>query len=192
MSLIEYLDHEQERHLQELNDFLRIASVSAKSEHKEDMETAASWLVDRMLEAGLQTAEVIPTAGHPVVLGEWRGAPGAATLLVYGHYDVQPPEPLEEWDTPPFDPTVREGKLFARGSVDDKGQAYLHLKAVEAQIAENGKLPVNVIFLMEGEEEIGSPNLESFLVEHKDRLACDAVLISDTTMFAPGQPSITM
>jgi acetylornithine deacetylase/succinyl-diaminopimelate desuccinylase-like protein len=156
------------------------------------MRRAAEWLVERMLEAGLQTAEVLPTGGHPVVLGEWRGAEGAPTLLVYGHYDVQPPEPLDEWQTPPFEPTVRDGKLFARGSVDDKGQLYLHLKAVEAHIATRGTLPVNVIFLIEGEEEIGSEHLESFLVENRERLKCDAVMISDTSMFAPGLPSITV
>ncbi|CAN5770652.1 dipeptidase [soil metagenome] len=190
MPITEFLHRNRERHLEELKQFLSIPSISAKSEHRADMARAAAWLAERMLEGGLQTAEVIETAGHPVVLGEWRGAPGAQTLLVYGHYDVQPPEPLDEWDTPPFEPTVRDGKLFARGSVDDKGQLYLHLKAVEAHIAERGKLPVNVVFLIEGEEEIGSPHLTDFLRSNKDRLACDAVLISDTSMFAPGQPSI--
>jgi acetylornithine deacetylase/succinyl-diaminopimelate desuccinylase-like protein len=188
----EYLEGSRERHLDELEEFLRIPSVSAKTEHRADMARAAEWLVERMLEAGLQTAEVLPTGGHPVVLGEWRGAEGAPTLLVYGHYDVQPPEPLDEWRTPPFEPTVRDGKLFARGSVDDKGQLYLHLKAVEAHISTRGKLPVNVIFLIEGEEEIGSEHLESFLVENRERLKCDAVMISDTSMFAPGLPSITI
>ena len=186
-----YLAAHRTRHRTELDEFLRIPSVSAKSEHREDMQRAAAWLVDRMIEAGLQKAETMPTGGHPVVVGEWRGAPDAPTLLVYGHYDVQPPEPLEEWTSPPFEPTEREGKLFARGSVDDKGQLYLHLKAVEAHIAEHGRLPVNVVFLIEGEEEIGSVHLEDFLVENRETLACDAVLISDTTMFAPGLPSIT-
>jgi acetylornithine deacetylase/succinyl-diaminopimelate desuccinylase-like protein len=188
----EYLEANRERHLAELEAFLRIPSVSAKSEHREDVRRAAEWLADRMLEAGLQTAEVLPTAGHPVVLGEWRGAPGAPTLLVYGHYDVQPPEPLDEWLTPPFEPSVRDGRLYARGSVDDKGQLYLHLKAVEAHVATRGTLPVNVVFLIEGEEEVGSEHLESFLVENRERLRCDAVTISDTTMFAPGLPSITV
>jgi acetylornithine deacetylase/succinyl-diaminopimelate desuccinylase-like protein len=189
-SLSEYLENNRDRHLDELKDFLRIPSISAKSEHSGDMTTAAAWLAERMLEAGLQSAEVIQTGGHPIVLGEWRGAPGAQTLLVYGHYDVQPPEPLDEWDTPPFEPTVRDDNLYARGSVDDKGQMYLHLKAVEAHIAERGKLPVNVVFLVEGEEEIGSPHLADFLRANQARLACDAVLISDTSMFAPGLPSI--
>jgi acetylornithine deacetylase/succinyl-diaminopimelate desuccinylase-like protein len=189
-SISEYLERSRDRHLDELKDFLRIPSISAKSEHSGDMATAASWLAERMLDAGLQSAEVIQTAGHPIVLGEWRGAPGAQTLLVYGHYDVQPPEPLDEWDTPPFEPTVRDGNLYARGSVDDKGQLYLHLKAMEAHLSERGQLPVNVVFLVEGEEEIGSPNLAGFLRENQARLACDAVLISDTSMFAPGFPSI--
>jgi acetylornithine deacetylase/succinyl-diaminopimelate desuccinylase-like protein len=192
MSAIDgYLETNRQRHLDELSDFLRIPSVSAKSEHREDTRRAAEWLVERMLEAGLEVAELLPTPGHPVVLGEWRGAPGAPTLLVYGHYDVQPPEPLDEWDSPPFEPVVRDERVYARGSVDDKGQLYLHLKAVEAHIAVNGALPVNVVFLVEGEEEIGSPNLEAFLVKNRERLACDAVLVSDTGMFAPGLPSIT-
>ena len=192
MSATDHLRANRDRHLDELKDWLRIPSVSAKSEHRDDTARAADWLAERMREAGLRTVEVIPTAGHPVVLGEWRGAPeGAPTLLVYGHYDVQPAEPLDEWTSAPFEPEVREGNLYARGSVDDKGQVYLHLKAVEALLAANGTLPANVVFLVEGEEEIGSPNLAGFLRENAARLACDAVMISDTTMFAPGLPSIT-
>ncbi|MDQ3606204.1 MAG: dipeptidase [Gemmatimonadota bacterium] len=192
MRLNDYLEQNRQRHLDELVEFLRIPSVSAKSEHRGDMHRAANWLVERMLEAGLEIAELIPTAGHPIVIGEWRGAPGAPTLLVYGHYDVQPPEPLDEWESPPFEPAVRDGKLYARGSVDDKGQVYLHLKAVEAHIGAAGTLPVNVVFVVEGEEEVGSPHLEEFLVQNQERLRCDAVLISDTTMFAPGLPSVTI
>ncbi len=191
MQIADYLKEHRQRHIEELMDLVRIPSISAKTEYREEVRRAAEWLVERMLEAGLDIAELIPTAGHPVVVGEWRGAPGAPTLLVYGHYDVQPPEPLEEWITPPFEPAIREGKLFGRGSVDDKGQLYLHLKAVEAYIGAHGRLPVSVIFLIEGEEEVGSPHLEQFLVENQERLRCDAVLISDTTMFAPGLPSIT-
>ncbi len=193
MAVTEYLEQHRERHLRELFDFLRIPSVSAKSEHRDDTRRAAEWLAERMREAGLQTAEVVPTAGHPIVIGEWRGAPeGAPTLLVYGHYDVQPPEPLDEWHSAPFEPEIRDGKIFARGSVDDKGQVYLHLKAVEAHIAARGALPVNVVFVVEGEEEVGSPHLQSFLQENRERLRCDAVVISDTTMFAPGLPSVTV
>lgn len=192
MSLIEYLQQHRRRHLEEWIDFVRIPSISAKSEHRPDMRRAAEWLVERMLEAGLQTAELFPTAGHPVVVGEWRGAPGAPTVLVYGHYDVQPPEPLDEWTSPPFEPEIRDGRLYGRGATDDKGQLYLHLKAVEAHIATHGALPVNVVFVIEGEEEVGSPNLEAFLIENRERLACEAVLISDTGMFAEGVPAITV
>ncbi|MEX2583216.1 MAG: dipeptidase [Gemmatimonadota bacterium] len=188
---IEHLRANRERHLAELQEFVRIPSISAKSEHRGDVRAAAEWVVERMLEAGLETAELHPTDGHPIVVGEWRGAPGAPTLLVYGHYDVQPPEPLDEWTSPPFEPTIRDGRLYARGSVDDKGQLFLYLRAVEAHVSSRGKLPVNIVFLVEGEEEVGSPHLEAFLVENRERLACDAVLISDTGMFAPGLPSIT-
>jgi acetylornithine deacetylase/succinyl-diaminopimelate desuccinylase-like protein len=191
MTPSEYLQQNEQRNLDELKEFLRIPSVSAKSEHRDDTRRAAEWLAERMREAGMQTVDVVPTEGHPIVIGEWRGAPGAPTLLVYGHYDVQPPEPLDEWTTPPFEPTVRDGKLYARGSVDDKGQVYLHLKAVQAHIATHGALPVNVVFVVEGEEEVGSPNLEGFLQANRERLRCDAVMISDSTMFAPGLPSIT-
>ena len=174
----------------ELYDFLRIPSVSARSEHDADTARAAEWLRASLERIGL-TAEVIPTAGHPIVLGEWRtGGAGAPTVLVYGHYDVQPAEPLELWDSPPFEPTVRDGKLFARGSVDDKGQLFLHVKALEAHLATRGSLPCNVIVLAEGEEEVGSVNLERFIRDHAERLKCDAIVISDSAMFAPGLPSI--
>ena len=192
MAVSDYLQRNRERSLEELNEWLRIPSISAKSEHREDTARAAEWLATRMRDVGLQTVDVVPTAGNPVVVGEWRGAEGAPTLLVYGHYDVQPPEPLDEWKSAPFEPEVRDGRIYARGSVDDKGQVYLHLKAVEAHLKENGSLPVNVVFLIEGEEEVGSPNLVTFLHEHVERLRCDAVMISDTTMFAPGLPSITV
>jgi acetylornithine deacetylase/succinyl-diaminopimelate desuccinylase-like protein len=192
MAVSDYLQRNRERSLEELHDWLRIPSISAKSEHREDTARAAEWLAGRMRQIGLTTVDVVATAGNPVVVGEWRGAEGAPTLLVYGHYDVQPPEPLDEWNSPPFEPVVKDGRIYARGSVDDKGQVYLHLKAVEAHLAENGSLPVNVVFLVEGEEEVGSPNLGAFLQEHVERLRCDAVMISDTTMFAPGLPSITV
>ena len=174
----------------ELFAFLRIPSVSARSEHKADCAAAAQFVADALTQIGLTTT-IEPTPGHPIVVGEWRGAgPDAPTLLVYGHYDVQPAEPLELWTSPAFEPTVRDGRIYARGSVDDKGQLYLHIKALEAHLAVRGTLPVNVIVLAEGEEEVGSENLEQFLEREKGRLACDAVVISDSTMFAPGIPSI--
>jgi acetylornithine deacetylase/succinyl-diaminopimelate desuccinylase-like protein len=175
---------------EELFELLRIPSVSARSEHRADMTRTAQWVANAMRAAGLE-AEIFQTQGHPIVLGEWRKAgPDAATVLVYGHYDVQPPEPLELWTSPPFEPTIRDGKIFARGAVDDKGQLFLHIKALEAHLSERGTLPVNIIFLAEGEEEVGSENLEAFVESHAKRLAADAVVISDSSMFAPGQPSI--
>jgi acetylornithine deacetylase/succinyl-diaminopimelate desuccinylase-like protein len=173
----------------ELFAFLRIPSVSARSEHTADTARAAEWVADSLRTVGLE-ANVHRTPGHPVVVGEWRGARNAPTVLIYGHYDVQPAEPLELWHSPPFEPTVREGKVFARGSVDDKGQLFLHVKALEAHLAVRGSLPVNVVFLAEGEEEIGSPNLTPFVEEHAALLKSDAVVISDSSMFAPGLPSI--
>ena len=174
----------------ELFDLLRIPSVSARREHNEDTARAAEWVARSMRDAGLQ-ATVHPTAGHPVVVGEWRGAgPDAPTVLAYGHYDVQPAEPLELWETPPFEPTVRDGKIFARGAVDDKGQLFLHIKALEALLRTRNALPVNVIVLAEGEEEVGSEHLADFIESHADLLRADAVVISDSAMFAPGLPSI--
>ncbi len=187
--LAAYFDANAERARAELFDFLRIPSVSARSEHDGDTRRAAEWTRAALERAGLAAA-LHETAGHPIVLGEWRGAAGAPTLLVYGHYDVQPAEPLELWDSPAFEPTVRDGRIYARGSVDDKGQLFLHIKALEAHLAATGTLPVNVIVLAEGEEEVGSAHLEAFVEAEKARLACDAVVISDSAMFAPGVPSI--
>ena len=185
-----FIDANTARFRDELVDFLRIPSVSARSEHNADTARAAAWLAAECTRIGLAT-EVVPTPGHPVVLAEWRGAPaGAPTVLVYGHYDVQPAEPIELWTSPPFEPTVRDGKLYARGSVDDKGQLYLHVKAIEAHLAVRGTLPVNLILLAEGEEEVGSDHLADFVQGHAARLTCDCVVISDSSMFAPGQPSL--
>lgn len=185
-----YLTKHDARIQRELYDFLRIPSVSARSEHDADTARAAEWTAQALRDAGLE-ASVHPTAGHPVVVGAWRGAgPSAQTVLVYGHYDVQPAEPLELWTSPAFEPTVRDGKLFARGSVDDKGQLFLHVKALEAHLKARGKLPVNVIVLAEGEEEVGSEHLAPFIEANASRLAADAVVISDSAMFAPGLPSI--
>ena len=184
-----YLSTHDARIHDELFDLLRIPSVSARSEHAPDVQRAAEWIRSALERIGI-AAEIHQTPGHPIVLGEWRKAPGAPTVLVYGHYDVQPAEPLELWHSPPFEPTVREGKIFARGSVDDKGQLFLHLKALEAHLAVRGTLPVNVIVLAEGEEEVGSENLEHFVESNAARLRADAVVISDSSMFAPGLPSI--
>lgn len=180
----------QSRARDELFDLLRIPSVSARSEHNTDTARAADWVAAALRKVGL-IATVHPTKGHPIVVGEWRKAPaGAQTVLVYGHYDVQPAEPLDLWDSPPFEPTVRDGKIFARGSVDDKGQLFLHIKALEAHLSTRGALPVNIIVLAEGEEEVGSDNLAEFIEAHAGQLQCDAVVISDSAMFAPGLPSI--
>jgi acetylornithine deacetylase/succinyl-diaminopimelate desuccinylase-like protein len=173
----------------ELFEFLRIPSVSAKSEHNADTSRAAEW-VKASLDKIDVPAKIYPTPGHPVVVGEWRKAPGAPTVLIYGHYDVQPAEPLDLWTSPAFEPVVRDGKIFARGSVDDKGQLFLHIKALEAHLATRGKLPVNIVVIAEGEEEVGSENLAQFVADQKKLLAADAVVISDSAMFAPGLPSI--
>jgi acetylornithine deacetylase/succinyl-diaminopimelate desuccinylase-like protein len=185
-----YIDRHLARFQDQLFEFLRIPSVSARSEHDEDTEAAARWFADQLRSAGLD-AEIHPTARHPIVMGEWRGAgPEAATLLIYGHYDVQPAEPLRLWDSPPFEPTIRDGRIYARGSADDKGQLFMHVKAIESHLKGVGSLPVNVVVLAEGEEEIGSPSLVPFVEANRDLLACDTVVISDSTMFAPGIPSL--
>lgn len=176
--------------MEELSVFLRIPSVSARSEHKADCASAAQFVADGLARIGF-TVAIESTPGHPIVVGEWRGAGASApTLLIYGHYDVQPVEPLELWTSPPFEPTIRDGRLYARGAVDDKGQLHVHLRALEAHLAVRGSLPVNVIVLAEGEEEVGSEHLAAFLEQARTRLACDAVVISDSAMFAPGIPSI--
>ncbi len=178
------------RFYQELDEFLRIPSVSAKSEHNADTRRAADWVRAQLEQAGL-TAETLDTPGHPVVVGEWRGAgPDAPTVLVYGHYDVQPAEPVDLWHSPPFEPDIRDGRIYARGSADDKGQLFVHVKALEAHLATRGQLPVNVVVLAEGEEEVGSPNLVPFVKAHRGRLKAETVVISDSAMFAPGLPSL--
>ncbi len=185
-----FIDNELPRFREELFEFLRIPSISARSDRSDQVIEAADWLRDRMAEAGL-TAEVISTDGHPVVLGEWREAgPDAPTILIYGHYDVQPSDPDDLWTSPAFEPEIRDGRIYARGSADDKGQVFMHLKAIEAHLSARGSLPANVVFLVEGEEEVGSVNLTPFVKAHLDRLAADAVVVSDSGMFAPGLPSI--
>ncbi len=187
--LDKYLEQNDSRIREELFEFLRIPSVSARTEHNGDTARAAEWLKQSLDKIGM-TASIHPTRGHPIVIGEWRGAPGAPTVLVYGHYDVQPAEPLELWTSPPFEPTVRDGKIYARGSVDDKGQLFLHVKALEAHLATRTRLPLNVVLIAEGEEEVGSTNLEQFVSANQGMLKADVAVISDSSMFAPGQPSI--
>jgi acetylornithine deacetylase/succinyl-diaminopimelate desuccinylase-like protein len=190
-SALEYARAHREEYLEQLMEFLRIPSVSTTPELREDMQRAAGWLAGRMRQIGLSRAEVIPTAGQPVVYGEWLGAGAQApTVLIYGHYDVQPTDPDEEWYSPPFEPTIRDGNLYARGADDNKGQHYAHLAATDAFFQTRGAPPVNLKFLLEGEEELGSPNLDAFIQQHKDLLACDVALISDTGMLDAGTPAI--
>ncbi len=174
----------------QLKALIRIPSVSAQPDHNADTRRAAAWVRDDLARIGLKT-ELIETKGHPIVYAEWLGAPGKPTLLVYGHYDVQPAEPLEPWLSPPFEPTERNGNLYARGATDDKGQMFTHLKAAEAWLKTSGSLPVNVKFVIEGEEEVGGANLEAYMAEQAQRLACDYAVISDSSQFAPGAPAIT-
>src|SRR5215203_1419962 len=184
------IDADREKYLEELKDYIRIPSISTDPDYKDDVLRASDWLLGKMRAAGL-TTEQIQTAGNPLVYAEWLGAPGKPTVLFYGHYDVQPADPLELWRNPPFEPTVEGDKLVARGSTDDKGQSYTHAKAVAAMLAERGSLPVNVKFLVEGEEEAGGQAIEAYV--RKDggqRLAADCVVISDTSLYAPGQPSL--
>ncbi len=187
--LDDFLSANHQRIKDELFEFLRIPSVSAKSENTPDVARAAEWVRQSLDRIGIP-AKIYPTKGHPVVVGEWRNAPGAPTVLIYGHYDVQPAEPLDLWTSPPFEPEIRDGNIFARGSVDDKGQIFLHIKALEAHLATRGALPVNVVVIVEGEEEVGSEHLTEFVEQNKALLQADGVVISDSTMFAPGQPSI--
>ncbi|MEW6747300.1 MAG: dipeptidase, partial [Planctomycetota bacterium] len=188
--VINYIRENRDRHLEQLVEFLRIPSISTDPEKKAAVEEAARWTRDHLQAAGCTRAEIFPTPKHPVVYAEWCGAPGKPTILIYGHYDVQPVDPVNLWTTPPFEPAVRDGRLYARGAADDKGQLSIHMNALEAHIKTSGQCPVNVKFLIEGEEEIGSPNLESFIAANQALLACDAVVVSDTSMFAKGVPSI--
>jgi acetylornithine deacetylase/succinyl-diaminopimelate desuccinylase-like protein len=191
-SALEFAQAQQTVDLQRLIELLRIPSISTSPEHRDDVRRAANWLVTRMREIGLSRAETIPTAGHPVVYGEWLGAePGAPTVLIYGHYDVQPTDPDQEWASPPFEPTIQGDLLYARGASDNKGQHYAHLAATEAFFRAEGAPPVNLKFVIEGEEEVGSPHLGDFIQGHADMLACDAALISDTHMVEARTPTIT-
>ncbi|WP_025698352.1 dipeptidase [Paenibacillus forsythiae] len=190
MSYTEYFASRRDEHLNELTEWLKIPSISALSEHKDDILAAAQWLADTLGKAGLEHVEIHPTGGHPAVYADYLHAPGKPTLLLYGHYDVQPVDPLNLWTTPPFEPNIRDGKLYARGATDDKGQVFIHIKAIEAILKQEGSLPVNLKVCIEGEEEIGSVHLTSFLEQHQDLLAADAVLVSDTSLLERGRPAI--
>src|SRR5713226_1501213 len=185
-----FVEQNQNRFLEELRDFLRIPSISTLPEHKPDVEKAAQFVADSLTRAGIENVELIPTAGNPLVYGDWLHAPGKPTVLCYGHYDVQPPDPLELWKTPPFEPSVRDGNLYARGSADDKGQMYMHIKAVEALKAVNGTLPINLKFLVEGEEEVGGAAIAKYVAENPAKLKADVALVSDTALYAEGLPTL--
>src|SRR5712672_1709818 len=191
MNLANFIEDQREQHLAELCEFLRIPSVSAKSEHKPDIERAARWVSEKLGAAGFKKVEIVPTSMHPLVFAESLEAPGNPTVLFYAHYDVQPAEPLDLWTSPAFEPTVRDGNLFGRGTADDKGQVHIHLKALEALLKTSGTLPVNVKVMIEGEEEVGSVNLWEFVQKNRERLKADALVVSDTSMLAKGVPSIT-
>lgn len=186
-----FVERNESRFLNELLDFLRIPSISTLPEHKQDVAQAAQFVSGSLERAGLENVEVIQTARHPLVYADWLRAPGRPTVLCYGHYDVQPPDPLELWKSPPFEPSIRDGNIYARGACDDKGQMYMHIKAVEAlRAVYDGKLPVNLKFLIEGEEEVGGESISKYVPRHKDKLKADVALVSDTELFADGVPTL--
>jgi acetylornithine deacetylase/succinyl-diaminopimelate desuccinylase-like protein len=190
--LVAYVRDNRERYLAELKTWIANPSISADPAHHADVRRSAEAVAARMRAAGLTEAEVLETDGLPVAYGSWLHAPGAPTILIYGHHDVQPADPFELWTSPPFEGTVRDGNIFGRGSVDDKGQVLMHLAALEAHLNVNGRLPLNVKVVVEGEEEIGSPSFEAFLARQRERLACDVAVISDTAVFAEDVPSLTV
>jgi acetylornithine deacetylase/succinyl-diaminopimelate desuccinylase-like protein len=188
--VLKYIESNNDNYVNELKDYLRIPSISTLAANKTNMKECAQFVSKKLKDAGMNKVKIIPTKGHPLVYGEWMKAKGMPTVLIYGHYDVQPVDPLNLWKSQPFEPVVKGGKIWARGANDNKGQNFVHIKSVEAFMKTEGKLPVNVKFLIEGEEEIGSSNLETFLKKNRKLLACDAVLISDTSLYAEGIPTI--
>jgi acetylornithine deacetylase/succinyl-diaminopimelate desuccinylase-like protein len=190
LSVIDFIQTNRDRYVTELKEYLAIPSISALPEHAGDLRKCAEWTAAEMRRIQLENVRLIDTPGNPVVYGEWLGAPGAPTILFYGHYDVQPVDPLDLWESPPFEATVRDGEIYARGAADDKGQVFMHFKAIEAHLRKNGKLPVNIKVIIEGEEEVGSKNLDTFVKANKELLAADVVVISDSAMFDRGVPSI--
>ena len=188
--IVDYINVQRDRYVDELKQYLAIPSVSALPQHQARCAAGGRWSADHMRAIGLENARLIETAGNPIVFGEWLNAPGAPTILFYGHYDVQPVDPIELWESPPFEATVREGEIYARGAADDKGQVFMHFKAIEAHMKQNGRLPVNIKVFLEGEEEVGSLHLDEFVRANKSLLAADVVVISDSAMFAREIPSI--
>ena len=189
--VVSYINSHRDNYVEELKEFLKIPSISTLAENKPDMKTAAEFVAGKLRSAGMQNVKIIETKGHPLIYADWLNAPGKPTVLVYGHYDVQPVDPINLWDSPPFEPTIKDGKIYARGATDDKGQMYMHIKTVEAFMKTEGTLPLNVKFIIEGEEEIGSGNLEEFVNKNQELLKCNAVLISDTSLYGPGIPTLT-
>jgi len=187
-----YLHEHRDRFLDELLEFLRIPSISSLPEHKEDVQGAAEWLAYRMERAGIESVRVLPTGGHPVVYGEWLHASEGPTILIYGHFDVQPVDPLDLWDDPPFEPVIREGRIYGRGATDDKGNLFVPIIVAEAMMKTGGALPVNVKFFFEGQEEIGSPQLPDFITANKDLLSCDLVVSADGGQWAEDQPALVL
>jgi acetylornithine deacetylase/succinyl-diaminopimelate desuccinylase-like protein len=188
--VVDFINVNRDRYVEELKQYLAIPSISALPEHAADVRRAAQWTADALTAVGLQNVRLIDTPGNPVVYGDWLNAPGRPTILFYGHYDVQPVDPVNLWTSPPFEATVRDGEIYARGAADDKGQVFMHIKAVEAYMRQMGSLPLNIRFFIEGEEEVGSVNLDDFVKSHKQDLAADVVVISDSGMFDRGVPSI--
>src|SRR5215216_3037555 len=189
-NVIDFINTHRDRYVDELKTYLAIPSISALPQHQADVRRCAEWTAEEMRRIGMQNVRLIETPGNPVAYGDWLGAPDAPTILFYGHYDVQPVDPLNLWQSPPFEATIRDGEIYARGAADDKGQVFMHFKAVEAHMKQNGRLPVNMKFILEGEEEVGSAHLDDFIRAHKEELGADVVVISDSPMFARGVPSI--
>ena len=190
LPIIDFIHTHRDRYVEELKQYLAIPSISAIPAHAGDVARCAQWTADEMTRIGLENVRLEKTPGNPIVYGEWLHAAGAPTILFYGHYDVQPVDPLELWESPPFEATVRDGEIYARGAADDKGQVFMHLKAIEAHLKQSGALPVNIKLIVEGEEEVGSVNLDNFIRGRKDALKADVVVISDSAMFDRGVPSI--
>ncbi len=188
--ITDFINTHRDRYVSELKDYLAIPSISALPEHAGDVRRCAEWTADEMRRIGLENVRLVDTPGNPIVYGDWLNAPGAPTMLFYGHYDVQPVDPVDLWESPPFEATVRDGEIYARGSADDKGQVFMHFKAIEAHLKKGGTLPINIKVIVEGEEEVGSKHLDQFILANKPLLAADVVVISDSAMFDRGVPSI--